>query len=86
MTTGYVPTSEAAANSEAYQNFLKEVPAGVTALKQMEYAGNQPVIPQWAEIGATIITPEMQKRIEDSAYTPEMATQSMCDLVTTLLK
>ena len=86
VTTGYVPTSEAAANSEAYQNFLKEVPAGVTALKQMEYAGNQPVIPQWAEIGATIITPEMQKCIEDSAYTPEMATQSMCDLVTTLLK
>ena len=86
VTTGYVPTSEAAANSEAYQNFLKEVPAGVTALKQMEYAGNQPVIPQWAEISATIITPEMQKCIEDSAYTPEMATQSMCDLVTTLLK
>ena len=86
VATGYVPTSEAAANSEAYQNFLKEVPAGVTALKQMEYAGNQPVIPQWAEIGATIITPEMQKCIEDSAYTPEMATQSMCDLVTTLLK
>ena len=86
VTTGYVPTSEAAANSEVYQNYLKEVPAGVTALKQMEYAGNQPVIPQWAEIGATIITPEMQKCIEDSAYTPEMATQSMCDLVTTLLK
>lgn len=85
VSTGYVPTSEAAANSEAYQTYLNEVPAGTTALKQMEYAGNQPVIPQWAEIGATIITTEMQKCIEDSSYTPEMACQSMCDLVATLL-
>ena len=85
MTTGYVPTSESAANSEVYQQYLAEIPAGTTALQQMEYAGNQPVIPQWAEIGATIITPEMQKCVEDAAYTPEMATQSMHDLVATLL-
>lgn len=85
VSTGYVPTSEAAATSDVYQTYLNEVPAGTTALKQMEYAGNQPVIPQWAEIGATIITTEMQKCIENSAYTPEMACQSMCDLVTTLL-
>ncbi len=85
VSTGYVPTSEAAANSDVYQTYLNEVPAGTTALKQMAYAGNQPVIPQWAEIGATIITTEMQKCIGDSAYTPEMACQSMCDLVATLL-
>lgn len=85
VTTGYVPTSEAAANSAVYQQYLSDVPAGATALQQMEYAGNQPVIPQWAEIGATIITPEMQKCIEDGNYTPEMACQSMCDLVDTLL-
>ncbi len=85
VSTGYVPTSEAAANSDVYQTYLNEVPAGTTALKQMAYAGNQPVIPQWAEIGATIITTEMQKCIGDSAYTPEMACQSMCDQVATLL-
>ncbi len=85
VSTGYVPTSEAAANSDVYQTYLNDVPAGTTALKQMAYAGNQPVIPQWAEIGATIITTEMQKCIGDSAYTPEMACQSMCDLVATLL-
>ncbi len=85
VSTGYVPTSEAAANSDVYQTYLNDVPAGTTALKQMAYAGNQPVIPQWAEIGATIITTEMQKCIGDSAYTPEMACQSMCDQVATLL-
>lgn len=85
VSTGYVPTSEAAANSEVYQNFLAERPAGATALAQMEYAGNQPVIPQWSEIGAEIITSEMQKCIEDRSYTPEMAVQSMYDQVVTLL-
>ena len=85
VSTGYVPTSEAAANSEVYQKFLEEQPAGATALAQMEYAGNQPVIPEWSEIGAEIITSEMQKCIEDEAYTPEMATQSMVDQVATLL-
>lgn len=85
VTTGYVPTSEAAANSEVYQSYLAENPAAATALAQMEYAGNQPVIPEWAEIGAEIITSEMQKCIEDPDYTPEIATQSMCDQVATLL-
>ena len=85
VSTGYVPTSEAAANSEVYQKFLEEQPAGATALAQMEYAGKQPVIPEWSEIGAEIITSEMQKCIEDEAYTPEMATQSMVDQVATLL-
>ena len=37
VSTGYVPTSEAAANSEVYQKFLEEQPAGATALAQMEY-------------------------------------------------
>lgn len=78
-------TSEAAANSEVYQKSLEEQPAGATALAQMEYAGNQPVIPEWSEIGAEIITSEMQKCIEDEAYTPEIATQSMADQVATLL-
>ncbi len=32
VSTGYVPTSEAAANSEVYQKFLEEQPAGATAL------------------------------------------------------
>lgn len=85
VDTGYVPTSEAAANSEVYQKYLEERPAGATALAQMEYAGNQPVIPQWSEIGAEIITSEMQKCIERADYTPEMAVQSMADQVVTLL-
>lgn len=85
VDTGYVPTSEAAANSAVYTQYLAERPAGATALKQMEYAGNQPVIPQWSEIGAEIITAEMQKCIEDRNYTPEMATQSMYDQVVNLL-
>ena len=85
MATGYVPTSQAAADSEVYQKFLAEKPAGRTALLQMEYAGNQPVIPQWSEIGAEIITAEMQKCIENADYTPEMACQSMVDQVAVLL-
>lgn len=85
VATGYVPTSQAAADSEVYQKFLAEKPAGRTALLQMEYAGNQPVIPQWSEIGAEIITAEMQKCIENADYTPEMACQSMVDQVATLL-
>ena len=85
VATGYVPTSQAAADSAVYQQFLAEKPAGRTALLQMEYAGNQPVIPQWSEIGAEIITAEMQKCIENADYTPEMACQSMVDQVAVLL-
>lgn len=85
VDTGYVPTSEAAANSAVYQQYLTDRPAGATALQQMEYAGNQPVIAQWSEIGATIITPEMQKCIESADYTPAMAIQSMADQVKALV-
>ena len=46
VSTGYVHTSEAAANSDVYQKSLEEQPARATALAQMEYAGNQPVLPE----------------------------------------
>ena len=47
--TGYVPTSDAAAQSEVYQEYLNTYAAGSTALDQMQYATNQPTIPQFVE-------------------------------------
>lgn len=83
--TGYVPTSEAAANSAVYQEYLNALPAGVTALKQMEYAFNQPVIAEWSDIANNIIQVGIQKCIQDKDYTPEIATATMAEQVKTLL-
>lgn len=83
--TGYVPTSEAAAQSEAYQTYLKERPAGATALNQMQFATNQPVLAQWAEIASQIIGVEMSRCVENRDYTPAMCTQTISDAVRALL-
>ncbi len=83
--TGYVPISEAASQTDVYKEFLTTYPAGSTALAQMEYATNQPTIPQWTEIASEFMMDEMQRCVEDRAYTPAMATQTVSDSVKTLI-
>lgn len=83
--TGYVPTSQAASETAVYQEYLNTYKAGTTALAQMQYATNQPTIPQWPEIGAEFMMDEMQRCVEDRAYTPAMATQTVSDSTKRLL-
>ena len=80
-----VPTSDAAAQSEVYQEYLNTYAAGSTALDQMQYATNQPTIPQFVEIGAEFMMDEFQRVIEDTSLSPADCTQAISDLTRKLL-
>lgn len=83
--TGYVPTSDAAAQTQVYQDYLAKNAAGSTALAQMEYASNQPSIPQFVEIGAEFMMDEFQRVIEDKSVTPADCTQKISEQARKLL-
>lgn len=85
--TGYVPSSQAAAETKVYQDFLKEIPIGKTALAQMEYTDiPRPVNEKYPEIHAEIMMTEIQRCIEEAGYTPEMAVTAISEKTKALLK
>ena len=84
--TGFIPTSQAAADSEAYQTFLEEVPNARAAFEQMQYAVIIPVHEHYSEISFDIMMSEIQRVIfEYPNYTPEMAVESMSQRTRALL-
>ena len=83
--TGYVPTGDAAAQTEVYQEYLSSFPMGETSLKQMDTAASQAILTEWNEICSTFIQPAIQRTIEQADYTPEQAVQDISDQVRNLL-
>lgn len=84
--TGYVPISQAAADSDVYQTFLNENENGKTAMAQMAYTDiPRPVNSNWSQIHTEIMMTEMQRCIEDRSYTPEEAVAAISEQAKALL-
>lgn len=85
--TGYVPSSEAAANSKVYQDFLAGNDRGKTALAQLKDYTDipRPINENYPQIHAEIMMTEIQRCIEEPGYTPQQAVQAISDQTRALL-
>ena len=85
--TGYVPSSEAAANSKVYQDFLAGNDRGKTALAQLKDYTDipRPINENYPQIHAEIMMTEIQRCIEEPSYTPQQAVQAISDQTKALL-
>lgn len=84
--TGYVPISQAAADSAVYQEFLASNDNGKTAMAQMEYTDiPRPVNSNWSQIHSEIMMTEMQRCVEDRSYSPEDAVAAISEQAKALL-
>ena len=84
--TGYLPSSQAAADSDIYQEFTGANDNAKTALEQMEYTDiPRPVNENYPQIHSEIMMTEIQRCIEEPDYTPEEAVQAISDQTKALL-
>ncbi len=74
--TGYLPTSEAALNSEIYQSKLVEYPHLDVAVRQLEYFVDMPFDPSYVEIKDNVIGRYVQECIINN-MTPADAVANM---------
>lgn len=84
--TGYVPVLKSAAESDTFQKYLEERPAGRAAIEQLQYTDiARPKIKDYNEIQSVIMSEEIQRCILDGA-TPEEAVANIARRVEELLK
>ena len=76
--TGYLPTSDAALNSEIYQEKLKEYPYLDIAVKQLDYYAKMPFDEAYTEIKDNVVGKYVQECII-GGMSPEDAVQHMYD-------
>ena len=84
--TGYVPSSQAAADTDIYQEFVGANDNAKTALEQMEYTDiPRPVNENYPQIHSEIMMTEIQRCIEEADYTPEQAVEAISQQTKALL-
>ena len=84
--TGYLPNSEAAAQTDTYQAFINANDNAKTALLQMEYTDiPRPTNENYPEIHAEIMMTEIQRCMQEDDYTPEQAVAAISEQTRALL-
>lgn len=84
--TGYLPSSQAASETETYQEFISAHDNAKTALEQMEYTDiPRPVNEDYPQIHSEIMMTEIQRCIEEADYTPEQAVAAISEQTKALL-
>ncbi len=84
--TGYVPSSQAAADTDIYQEFVGANDNAKTALEQMDYPDiPSPVNENYPQIHSEIMMTEIQRCIEEEDYTPEQAVEAISQQTKALL-
>lgn len=84
--TGYVPSSQAAADTDVYQEYISANGNAKTALEQMQYTDiPRPINEDYPQIHSEIMMTEIQRCIEESSYTPEQAVTAISEQTKALL-
>ena len=84
--TGYVPSSQAAADTDVYQEYISANGNAKTALEQMQYTDiPRPINEDYPQIHSEIMMTEIQRCIEEPSYTPEQAVTAISEQTKALL-
>lgn len=87
MATGYVPVKKAVVDTQAWKDYIAEVPAAQVAVEQMQYTDiPRPIIPEYNEIHTVVVMNAIQKCILEDNYTPEQCVADIQAQVEDLLK